>query len=60
MPEYSSAKVENLIEGKLSEVVPFLDKLSASDGSWREVMKCANSNFALTSNEDKIRGDVYL
>lgn len=44
----------NLIEGKLSEVVPFLDKLSASTDSWREVMKRANGNFALKSDEGKI------
>lgn len=36
------------------KVVPFLDKLSASADSWREVMKWANGNFALTSDEGKI------
>ena len=44
----------NLIEGSLTEVVAFLDELSANTGNWHEVMRTANGSFALKKGSTNI------
>ncbi|MHC1695328.1 MAG: hypothetical protein AB9835_08660 [Eubacteriales bacterium] len=45
----------NLIEGSLTQVVSFLDELSASSDTWREVMRRANGSFALESDDGDVK-----